>query len=157
MSELPYAGPGKVKVKEFVYIDVPIKVDPQKLWSSTFYNIFTNTSPWVHMIVTEDWEDWSTTAEVWSDDPDYDGAQDHLLPGGMYFSFQWPDLPEEYRLASCYKKVFTLQDVLDAYRKLLAKPHYHCGELVTMDTEEWDACVSDYMIQYLMYDEIIYG
>ena len=140
---------------EYIMVEIPQKVNPVDLWSSTFFNVFNSTSPWVHSIDTEDWKDWNTTAEVWSDDPDYDGHMDEEI--GMYWSWQWWDLPEKYRLASCYRKVFTMHDVLDAYKKILATPMYHCGELVPADPQEWDACCSDYMIQTMMYGKVIYG
>lgn len=49
---------------------------------------------------------------------------------------------------------FTL---LNAYRNVLKDEKYHCGERVPSSLEEWDSCVSDYVLQYALLGELIYG
>ena len=46
---------------------------------------------------------------------------------------------------------------INAYRKLLADEKYHCGERVPSRLDLWDSCVSDYVLQYACFGELIYG
>jgi len=99
-----------------------------------FNNLWQSSSPWVGQI---DW-DWQavpaqTAVEVIYDDPE--GEEGEMT--GL--------------------TVVTVEDLANAYSKILSEGLYHCGGLVSPDLDEWDACVSDYVLQFAIFGELIYG
>jgi hypothetical protein len=49
-------------------------------------------------------------------------------------------------------KTITLADGAKALTAVIGHKYHHCGESITTDIDNWDACVQDLLLQ-----EIIYG
>lgn len=150
MSKLPYAGPGGLKVKDKIQVEVKISIDAEHLWDST---LEVYSTPWVRRIITDGYE--SGEVEIWIDDPNWDDGQYKGELPDFYWS--WWDLPEDYKKASTLQKTFTINDMTTALQSILSKNLHHCGTAVEPNPEEWDACCADYMIQYMFFDKLIYG
>ena len=111
-----------------------IEVEDNRLMSGVFDNLWQSSSPWVGQI---DW-DWQavpaqTAVEVIYDDPSGDEGE----MGGRTF--------------------VTVEDLAKAYSQILSEGKYHCGQPVSSDVSDWDACVSDYVLQYALFGKLIYG
>ena len=156
MSKLPYAGPGGLKVKDTVDVDVRIKVDAERLWNNTL-EVFNSTSPWIHDIITDGYEGPNSSVEIWIDNPNWDDSMytgEEELPDWVWI---WRDWPEEYKKQSTIQRTFTISDMVTALETILSQGKYHCGSPVSADLDEWDSCCGDYMIQYMFFGELVYG
>ena len=51
----------------------------------------------------------------------------------------------------------TLEDILEAYTKVITGGYYHCGSKVTADWEEWDTCCSDIVLQMAIFKELMFA
>ena len=111
-----------------------IEVSDKRLMSGVFANLWQSSSPWVGQIEW-DWEaePVQTAVEVIYDDPE---GEEGEMTG---------------------RTVVTVEDLAKAYSKMLSEGLYHCGELVSPDLGEWDSCVSDYVLQFAIFGELIYG
>jgi hypothetical protein len=111
-----------------------IEVEDGELMSGVFDNLWESSSPWVG---STNW-DWQATpiqtvVEVTYDSPD----DDEGTFGG--------------------KATVTVEDLAKAYSQILRDNKHHCGEPVTTEIDEWDSCVSDYVLQYALFGKLIYG
>ena len=115
-------------------VQFEIEVEVADLMSGVFDNLWRSSSPW---IAETNW-DWQasptqTAVEVCYDTPE-DGEGDFTG-----------------------RSTVTAEDLAHAYGKILKEKRYHCGELVTSDIEDWDSCVADYVLQYALFEKLIYG
>jgi hypothetical protein len=54
-------------------------------------------------------------------------------------------------------RVLTAQDIADGLSKAIEGGTYHCGEPITADYEDWDACVGTAILQFALYGEEVYA
>ncbi len=52
-------------------------------------------------------------------------------------------------------KSLTIEDLVQAYEAVIAKPYYHCGG--TVDIDNMDECASDIVLQQAVFGDVIYG
>jgi hypothetical protein len=52
-------------------------------------------------------------------------------------------------------KSLTIEDLVQAYEAVIAKPYYHCGG--TIDIDDMDECASDIVLQQAVFGDVIYG
>jgi hypothetical protein len=50
-------------------------------------------------------------------------------------------------------KTITIADGIKALTEILSGKFYHCGERITADVDNWDACVQDLLLQTIIYGE----
>jgi len=114
---------------------IPVEVDENEILGAVFENIWRDTQPWV-LEYAYGGEEGAVPVTVMN--PDYD--------------YREPDKAPEYLTTQVSK--FTL---LNAYSALLKEGKYHCGEPVPTSLDEWDSCVSGYVLQYALFGKLIYG
>jgi hypothetical protein len=54
-------------------------------------------------------------------------------------------------------RLILVDDIAKAWGELVASGAEHCGELIGLDSEDWDACVGTAILQQILYGEEIYG
>lgn len=116
-------------------IMIPVEVDENEILSAVFHNLWRFDHPWVVEYSYDGGEDSWVPVTYWN--PKYDATK--------------PDEQPEFLTRVVSK--FTL---LNAYRDLLCDNKYHCGEPVPASLDEWDSCVSGYVLQYALFGELIY-
>jgi hypothetical protein len=52
-------------------------------------------------------------------------------------------------------KTLTIEDLVQAYEAVIARPYYHCGG--TIDIDNMDECASDIVLQQAVFGDVIYG
>jgi hypothetical protein len=52
-------------------------------------------------------------------------------------------------------KTLHIEDLVQAYEAVIAKPYYHCGG--TVDIYNMDECASDIVLQQAVFGDVIYG
>jgi hypothetical protein len=118
----------QLSVKQFIDIDI------DDIMSEVFHNIWRNNQPWVKKFTYGGENEF---VPVTYDNPDYDMR----IPGSI-----------EY-----LTKVVSKFTLVNAYIALLKDKKYHCGELVPDNLDEWDTCVSGYVLQYALFGELIFN
>jgi len=118
----------QLSVKQFIDIDL------DEIMSAVFDNIWRNHQSWVKEFT-------------------YGGEMD-VVPV-IYENPYW-DATDPSSLEFLNKEVskFTL---VNAYIALLKDKKYHCGEPVPDNLDEWDTCVSGYVLQYALFGELIFN
>lgn len=109
-------------------VTIPFEIDESEILSAVFDNLWTQSSPWVS-------------------EYSYGGGVDEIVP----VTYENPD--EDGYLT---KQVSRLM-LVEAYKNLLTDGLFHCGTPVPSDMDEWDACCSDYVLQYALFGELVYG
>ena len=104
------------------------EIDANELISAVFDNLWSDSSSWVRS---------------------YKEVSDQEL---VTVTFDNPvEGPEEIT------RDVTAEHLVEAYANLIKDQKYHCGTIVPIDLEEWDSCVSDYVLQYALFGELVYG
>ena len=109
--------------------EVTVQIDVEELMDAVFNDIYSNTSPWI-VEYTYDWEDSNratTSVPIKYYDPDTD------------------------EVAS---KEISPSDVVKAFQSCIGKRIW--AQYVTTDFE-WDALVSDYLVQIALFGKEIYA
>ena len=114
-------------------VSIPVEIDIDDIMSEVFDNIWRNNQPWVKEFTYGGENEF---VPVTYQNPDYDMR----IPGSI-----------EY-----LTKVVSKLTLVNAYKKLLMDDKYHCGEPVPKSLDEWDTCVSGYVLQYALFGELIY-
>lgn len=83
------------------------------------------------------------TETGWCQMPDYDLIRDTLIAGG------------EVPGVTLHR--VTLADLVRGLTIAVTTPYYHCGYKVEANTDEWDACVADLILQCAVFGEAVYG
>jgi len=112
---------------------IEVEVKDEDLMSTVFDNLWTSSSPWVQKY-TWDWEakPLQTAVEVAYADPE-----------------NYPGLA---------KKVVTVEMLGEALATLISKGSCHCGGIpITADLDEADSCWADFILQYALFGELVYG
>jgi hypothetical protein len=115
---------------------VKVKLDATEVADSVYNNLMV--SPWV---VEYDW-DWQdperankpVTVKCWNPEADEYDADENLLT-----------------------EVIAIDRLVGALSRVVSENKYHCGQLVGLDLEDWDACCADLVIQMALYNEIVFG
>ncbi len=113
-----------------VTITVPIVIDADALWRNVFGSGYEYSGVSCHVIFGPGsaW-DKAGTADVYIEDPD----------------------DSDKRVC----KRVVIDDVAEAYGKLLAMGYTHCG--APLDLDSFDACASFDMLQMMVLGELVYG
>jgi len=114
-------------------IIIPVRIDQDLLWSSTFGGGWEHSSWWVGLKygVGGDW--------------------DKIGDGTFTLTACDPDDDDEPKV----KKTLTIKDLARAWAIALENNYHHCG--TSWDLEDPDHCVSDGILQLAFFGEIIYG
>ena len=114
-------------------ITIPVSIDRDLLWSSTFGGGWEYSSWWVGLKygVGGDW--------------------DTIGDGTFTLKCEDPDDPD----AKPISKTLTIDDLARAYAISIKENYHHCGQ--RWDLEDPDHCVSDGILQLAFFGEIIYG
>lgn len=115
-------------MNETITVQVPVTINAEDLWSETF------GSGWEYAEVAirvryQDGATWET-------------------PGVA--SVTIGDTPEERQTAE-----LTVQDLANAYGKLIAMGYHHCGAPITLG--DFDACASFDLLQMAVFGELVYA
>ena len=116
-------------MNETLTVQVPVTIDAQDLWSETF------GSGWEYVAVEVDVD--------FQDDAAWD------KPGTAIVTIGDED-DEERQTAT-----ITVQDLANAYGKLVAMGYHHCGAPIALG--DFDACASFDMLQMAVFGELIYA
>jgi hypothetical protein len=115
-------------MNEVITVQVPVMVDAASLWSETFGSGWEYSSVAVRVKYHEG-TDWETP-----------GSATVTIGGG-----------DDER----HSATITVQDLANAYGKLIAMGYHHCGAPIALD--DFDACASFDMLQMAVCGELIYG
>jgi hypothetical protein len=63
-------------------------------------------------------------------------------------------IDEDGKKANAYLRP---KDLMKAFSDCLDRGCWHCGEPVSLDLDDWDACVGTMILQVALYGEEIYG
>ena len=113
-------------------ISVKTQVNSRELMSAVFFGIWRSTSPWFHPFA-------------------YD--EDEYTPG-MRVSIVAEDPDDQ---SKSIRKDVNASMLASGLEHLIGRGAGHCGEKITADLDEWDACVSDQVLQVAIYGDVIYG
>lgn len=112
---------------------IELEISEAEIMSGVFDGLWAESSPWVRS-TNWDWENPTSAVEV------------------VY------DTPEDDEGDGTGKKIVTAEDLGKAFAEILSNHIQHCGGMpVTAEIDEWDACVSDLVLQWAIFGEIIYG
>jgi len=106
---------------------IQVEINENEILSAVFDNLWRSSSPWI--------AEYSYGGEV------------EEVP----VTYEDPDGEEPLR------KTVDKFDLVRAYEKLLADGLNHCGEPVPMSLDAWDTCCADYVLQYALFGELVYG
>ncbi len=120
------------ETQEKQYITIPVSIDRDLLWESTFGGGF-EYSPW-----------WGKLKF------DSDGDWNKYTTG--IFTISCEDPENEDKMIT---KTLTIDDLARGYGIALRENYHHCG--TAWDLEDPDACVSDGILQLAFFGELIYG
>jgi hypothetical protein len=129
---------------------INIPIDEQEIWSALWGSGY-ETDPVNHnwLMSTEflgeaDWDKMGT-AQVW------------FIPEGEDESDEkfWADDYQEH----CAVVQVTIEDIKNAVAKAMTLKYYHvpCGGKIDYDTEEWDSCVADILLQIICYGKEVWA
>lgn len=128
----------KEKESNIMIVNIPTEVDILDLMDSVYNNLWRRHSPWIESI-EYDWEDDNradipVTVICWNNNHgDYDNPENFLT------------------------KVLDKHDLLKAFVAVVSGEYYHCGYRITGNTDDWDTCCSDTIIQMALYGEVVFG
>jgi len=111
-------------------IMIEMEVDEQNLMSSVFDNLH---QPWW---MEFDW-DWQ--------------ANDKEVVKVVEITY------DDEETEDGVKVTVTLEDIVEAYTKVITGDYYHCGEKVTADMDEWDTCCADIVLQLAIFKELMFA
>jgi hypothetical protein len=114
-------------------VTIPMQVNAQDLWESTWGSGFETWSWWRRL--------------------DYVGDAAWDVIGKVKLGVTDPNDPSERKIKT---KTIGLDDIVAAVAGLAAVQPTVWGTPVT-DFESWDACVSDAVLQFAVFGEVIYG
>lgn len=111
-------------------ITIPLEIDVEEVWSDIFGSGW-EYSDWFVNVIYHDGGDWDKPSRItvkhW--DPETEGER-------------------------VIKTDLSVEQVLQAYAKLLGERYTHCGGCALDDP---DACTSDAVLQHAVYGDFIYG
>ena len=68
--------------------------------------------------------------------------------------------PQDMKVYDRYEEkwhIVTLDQLADAYRKIAEQKVMHCGTYEVANLEDPDACTGDFILQYAVFGELVYG
>ena len=109
-------------------VTITVPIEAKELMNAVFYNIWSASSPWVIRYGYGSFEE-DPTVEV-----------------SHYSSDEEPT-----------STVVNATMLAAGLGRLLKDGYHHCGTPVSADLDEWDACVSDLVLQAAIFDEVVFG
>lgn len=108
---------------------IPVEVDENEILGAVFDNIYRRSSPWIveYTFSFREIENKKVPVTYW-------------------------DINQKVRI-----KYIGNTDLVKAYGALLRDKLQHCGVPVPMSMDEWDSCVSDYVLQYAVFGGLVYS
>lgn len=110
-------------------ITVTINISDEELADAVWHNLWRSSSPWIASYGYADFET-DPVVTIRFDDPDTDELT---------------------------TKEVSVADLARGLSVCLDKGYHHCGERFSADVEDWDACVSDGVLQAALFGKIVYG
>lgn len=112
-------------------VTIDIELDAAELMSSVFDNLWQSSSPWV---IKTQWD------------------FEHPLARRVPVCYENPDEGDVWK----YTHVGP-EDLKQGFELMIKAQQRHCGELVSTNLDEWDACCADECLQYTIFGKSIYG
>jgi hypothetical protein len=115
--------------KAVMKVLIPVEVDENEILGAVFDNINRRSSSWV--------------IEYTFSIRDFENKKVPVT---------YRDINQNLRI-----KYIGNTDLVKAYGALLRDNLHHCGVPVPMSMDDWDSCVSDYVLQYAVFGGLIYS
>lgn len=109
-------------------ITVEIEYDDEAVMDAVLHNIFSEYSPWVMEYAYGSFD------------------EDKII------SITYVDENDEV-----VSTTFTVDEIMAGLEHVLQTGYVHCGNDVSRDVDDWDACVSDMILQAALFGKVIYG
>ena len=110
-------------------ITITIELDKDELASNVYDNLWRNSSPWIEE-TNWDWQNHNDLVTVVHEDGESDGY---------------------------VKTDVTTEMLAKGLQYLVKSGHGHCGVGITVDFDDWDACVSDMVLQSAIFGKVVFG
>jgi hypothetical protein len=117
--------------------NVDIELDPAELMSAVFDNLWRESSSWVFKI-----------------------RWDFTNPLARKVAVCYENPTAAHDAPKCEQWKYTHvgpEDLIRGFELMIKAGQHHCGELIPIDLDDWDACCSDECLQYTIFGESIYG
>ena len=109
-------------------ITIEVEYDEKEVMDAVLYNIWSATSPWIVEYAYGSFD------------------EDKIIP------ITYVDENNEF-----VKTTFTVDEIMAGLQHVLETGYVHCNADVSQDLNDWDACVSDLILQAAIFGDVIYG
>ena len=109
-------------------ITIEVEYDEREVMDAVLHNIWSSASPWIVEYAYGSFD------------------EDKIIP------ITYVDENDELDSTT-----FTVHEIMAGLEHVLQTGYVHCNSDVSMDLNDWDACVSDLILQAAIFGKVIYG